>query len=191
MKNYQGGRTVIDIVFLLAVIATTIFFTVIISQYKNRKKESQPKKSFPHKAVGERVTNEQEVSPNYRPSAETIKKYTSVPFLESTNHHTQPQTNKYPQDDYYHSPSNYDYTLPQASNSHNPPQSLNHDYGSHNPLSETLPNGYRRDEYHSYGISDFEIEFWGLDQPGAPAPGISGWVIMDMLDGDLDGNIDF
>jgi hypothetical protein len=56
---------------------------------------------------------------------------------------------------------------------------------------EILPSGYRRSDYHAFGLTDFDIELWGLDQPGAPDPLSSGWVIMDMLDGDFDGNIDF
>jgi hypothetical protein len=56
---------------------------------------------------------------------------------------------------------------------------------------EILPSGYRRAEYHDLGISDSDIELWGLDQPGAPSPYAAGWVIADMLDGDFDGDIDF
>ncbi len=53
---------------------------------------------------------------------------------------------------------------------------------------ELLPNGRTRQEYYDAGISDQEIEFWGLDQPGAPGPQAAGFVIMDMLDGDWDGD---
>ncbi len=56
---------------------------------------------------------------------------------------------------------------------------------------QVLPNGYRRKDYHNYGYSDFDIEFLGLDQPSAPDPFFSGWVLADMADGDLDGEIDF
>lgn len=72
-------------------------------------------------------------------------------------------------------------------NQHSP---LNYLTEADHPIDQILPNGYTRDEYHSFGISDFEIEFWGLDQPGAPPPGMAGLVIMDIWDGDLDGNID-
>ncbi|MBN1813113.1 MAG: hypothetical protein JXA14_14850 [Anaerolineae bacterium] len=37
-------------------------------------------------------------------------------------------------------------------------------------------------EYHRYGAADGDIEFWGLDQPGAPPPEVAGWVIGDMMD---------
>ncbi len=56
---------------------------------------------------------------------------------------------------------------------------------------ERLPNGYTRKDYHDYGFSDFDIEFLGMDQPGAPGPSMAGWVIWDALDGELDGEIDF
>jgi hypothetical protein len=48
---------------------------------------------------------------------------------------------------------------------------------------DRLPNGFRRSEYHEYGISDDDIDLWGLDQPGAPAPSAAGWVVWDLLDG--------
>ena len=59
------------------------------------------------------------------------------------------------------------------------------------PSKERLPNGYTRKEYHEYGFTDYDIEFWGLDQPGAPDPFSAGWVIADVFDGELDGDIDF
>jgi hypothetical protein len=37
-------------------------------------------------------------------------------------------------------------------------------------LPSVLPSGYRRSDYHYYGATDDDIESWGLDQPGAPAP---------------------
>ena len=52
--------------------------------------------------------------------------------------------------------------------------------------NQVLPNGYRRKDYHSYGYSDGDIEYWGLDQPSAPEPLFSGWVIADMMDGEID-----
>jgi hypothetical protein len=55
----------------------------------------------------------------------------------------------------------------------------------------SLPNGYTRQDYYDYGYSDFDIEYWGLDQPSAPSPETSGLIIADMMDGDLDGDIDF
>lgn len=65
-----------------------------------------------------------------------------------------------------------------------------------NPLfdnndDEMLTNGYRRSEYHQYGYTDYDISLWGLDQPAAPSPSMAGAVIMDMLDGDLDGHFGF
>jgi hypothetical protein len=56
---------------------------------------------------------------------------------------------------------------------------------------ERLPNGYTRKDYYDNGFTDFDIEYWGMDQPGAPDPPMAGWVIWDMLDGELDGEIDF
>lgn len=56
---------------------------------------------------------------------------------------------------------------------------------------DTLPNGYSRQDYYQYGYTDADIEYWGLDQPSAPSPAASGFVIADMLDGDIDGDIDF
>jgi len=61
------------------------------------------------------------------------------------------------------------------------------------PSVDLLPSGHRRSEYHRYGATDGDIEFWGLDQPGAPPPDAAGWVVMDMLeemDADGDGFID-
>ncbi len=65
-----------------------------------------------------------------------------------------------------------------------------HSYYHPSP-SERLPNGYTRSDYHDYGLSDADIDCWGLDQPDAPEPAAAGWAIMDMLDGDFDGDIDF
>ena len=56
---------------------------------------------------------------------------------------------------------------------------------------ERLPNGYSREDYYAYGFTDIEIELWGLDQIRAPDPFSAGWVIADMFDGELDGEIDF
>ena len=56
---------------------------------------------------------------------------------------------------------------------------------------EILPNGYKRGEYYEQGFSDFDIDFWRLDQIGAPSPQAAGWVLTDLMDGDLDGEIDF
>ena len=55
---------------------------------------------------------------------------------------------------------------------------------------EVLPNGYNRKDYYSQGYSDFDIEFWGLDQSGAPSPEAAGWVLMDLMDGDLDEEVE-
>jgi len=51
--------------------------------------------------------------------------------------------------------------------------------------NDCLPNGLRRSDCHDYGISDDEIEFWGLDQPGTSPPETAGWVVWDMMD-DMD-----
>jgi len=57
--------------------------------------------------------------------------------------------------------------------------------------SEVLPNDYRRRKYYQQGYSDFDIEFWSLDQSGAPSPEAAGWVLMDLMDDDLGGEIEF
>ena len=61
-------------------------------------------------------------------------------------------------------------------------------YGN-NP-EEVLPNGWRRKDYYDYGLTDLDIECWGMDLPGAPEPALSGIVLMDMADGCFDGSID-
>jgi len=55
---------------------------------------------------------------------------------------------------------------------------------------EVLPNGHTRGEYYDQGYSDYDIEFWNLNQTGAPSPHAAGWVLDDLMDGDLDGEID-
>ena len=62
---------------------------------------------------------------------------------------------------------------------------------SSNQTQKTFPNGYTRQDYYKYGYSDFDIDYWGLDQPSAPSPAASGLEIADMMDGDLDGHIDW
>ena len=62
---------------------------------------------------------------------------------------------------------------------------------SHLQHKNTLPNGYKRQDYYNQGYTDTDIEYWGLDQPGAPEPEVAGFVIADMMDGDFDGDIDF
>lgn len=56
---------------------------------------------------------------------------------------------------------------------------------------EEFPNGYTRQDYLDAGWSEFEIELWGLNQCSAPDPDSAGFVIPDMLDGDLDGDFDY
>lgn len=67
----------------------------------------------------------------------------------------------------------------------------NFHYQVDNQNQKTLPNGYTRQDYYDYGYTDSDIEYWGLDQPSAPSPPVSGLVIADMMDGDFDGNIDW
>ncbi len=47
---------------------------------------------------------------------------------------------------------------------------------------DPLPNGYQRQDYYAYGINDADIEYWGLDQPGAPEPFAAGIAIADITD---------
>ena len=54
--------------------------------------------------------------------------------------------------------------------------------------SEVLPNGHTRQDFHDAGYSDKDIEFWGLDKPGAPDPISAGYIIADLFDGNFDGN---
>lgn len=56
---------------------------------------------------------------------------------------------------------------------------------------DVLPNGYTRQDYRDVGWLDVEIECWGFDQPAAPSPTFSGFVVADMMDGKIDGNFDF
>ncbi len=56
---------------------------------------------------------------------------------------------------------------------------------------ELLPNGHKRSDYYDLGYSDSDIEFWGLNQPGAPDPHVAGFEILDAMEGDYDGEIDF
>ncbi len=56
------------------------------------------------------------------------------------------------------------------------------------PAEEPLPNSHTRQEYYDAGFSDMDIEYWGLDQTGAPDPNAAGFLIMDFLDGDFDGD---
>ena len=52
-----------------------------------------------------------------------------------------------------------------------------------------LSSGYLRSDYRSYGATDEDIEFWGLDQPGAPPPDVAGWAVMELLEEmDQDGD---
>ncbi len=64
----------------------------------------------------------------------------------------------------------------------------------HLPQSDSgddiLPNGFRRSDYREFGLTDFDIEYWGLDQPNAPEPLLSGLIIWDLFVGDFDGDID-
>ena len=51
-----------------------------------------------------------------------------------------------------------------------------------NDADDQLPNGHSRNDYHRVGISDGDIEYWGLDQSGAPSPDAAGWVIGEMIE---------
>lgn len=55
---------------------------------------------------------------------------------------------------------------------------------------EELSNGFMRQDYYDVGFTDTDIELWGLDQPGAPNPDMAGFVISDMQDGKIDGELD-
>ncbi len=55
--------------------------------------------------------------------------------------------------------------------------------------SEELPNGFTRQDYYDVGLSDTDIELWGLDQPGAPNPDMAGFAISDLQDGSIDGEL--
>lgn len=54
-----------------------------------------------------------------------------------------------------------------------------------------LPNGYSKLNYFDVGFSEEDIECWGLDQPDAPSPFEIGFVLGDMFDGEIDGEIRF
>ena len=55
---------------------------------------------------------------------------------------------------------------------------------------KSLANGHTREEYQRQGFTDYDIDCWGLDQPGAPPPDAAMVILADMADGDLDGNFD-
>jgi hypothetical protein len=44
-------------------------------------------------------------------------------------------------------------------------------------------NGYSRQDYYDNGMHDDAIAELGLDQPSAPAPGIAGIVLADLIMG--------
>jgi hypothetical protein len=56
---------------------------------------------------------------------------------------------------------------------------------------DTLLNGYTLRDYHQVGIPDSAIDLWGLDQPHAPDPYSSGFIIGDIADGKFDGKYNF
>ena len=56
---------------------------------------------------------------------------------------------------------------------------------------DVFPNGYTYQDYAEYGFTEADMDFWGLDQPGAPEPQTAGWIIMDAMDGEIDGHIDW
>lgn len=47
---------------------------------------------------------------------------------------------------------------------------------------DLLPNDHHRSEYHDYGVTNYSIEFWGLDRPGAPPPEAVGQAMVELLD---------
>lgn len=51
-----------------------------------------------------------------------------------------------------------------------------------NARDDQLPSGYRRSDYYRYGITDDDITFWGLDQPGAPPPDAVWRAVVDVLE---------
>ena len=58
-------------------------------------------------------------------------------------------------------------------------------YSSH-PISRSakkdiFPNGYSRQDYHNWGANDSAIDYFGLDQPSAPEPGIAGVVLIQFF----------
>ena len=76
--------------------------------------------------------------------------------------------------------------------SSSPPEysSYSNQYFNGSNPDEVLPNGWRRKDYYEYGLTDNDLEFWGLDLPGPPEPALSGIVLMDLADGDFNGEID-
>jgi hypothetical protein len=51
------------------------------------------------------------------------------------------------------------------------------------PRKDIFPNGYSRQDYHNWGANDSAIDYFGLDQPSAPEPGIAGIVLMKFFKG--------
>ena len=60
----------------------------------------------------------------------------------------------------------------------------------HNINLNQFPNCFSRQDYHHLGLTDIDIEFWGLDKPGAPSPQAAGFVILDILDGEYGDDIE-
>ena len=56
---------------------------------------------------------------------------------------------------------------------------------------EVFPNKHTYQDYEKYGFTEADMDFWGLDQPGAPEPKTAGWIVMDAMDGKIDGHIDW
>jgi hypothetical protein len=56
---------------------------------------------------------------------------------------------------------------------------------------------YSREDYRRYGATDADIDFWGLDEPGAPPPEAAGWAVWEALEemeggpDDMDFDLDF
>lgn len=49
------------------------------------------------------------------------------------------------------------------------------------PKDDIFPYGYNRQDYYDNGMNDSAIDYLGLNQPGAPAPGIAGIVLSDWI----------
>jgi hypothetical protein len=55
--------------------------------------------------------------------------------------------------------------------------------------SGALEGSHSREDYRRCGATDEDIDFWGLDEPGAPPPEVAGWAVWEVLE-EMDGGPD-
>ena len=108
------------------------------------------------------------------PSQTTTPRSSSVSSTPGAPRHIAPASNEALPD-----PSEF---LPDLPHEASLSASSDADSDSDDGNDELLLSGYRRSEYHKYGATDEDIDFWGLDQPGAPAPEERRWAVWDQAE---------